>query len=64
MRRRKQGGTARIRVLRQVRERALSRKASEPAMGRRRRFGRRAERARPWLQFLADMAALLARVVS
>lgn len=31
--------------------------------GWRRRFGRRAEQARPWLQFLADLATLLARLV-
>ncbi|MFI7008999.1 hypothetical protein [Streptomyces sp. NPDC050145] len=63
MRRRRQSGSARVRVLRQVRERAAARR-QQPVERRRKRFGRRAERVRPWLQFLADLAALLARVVS
>lgn len=46
-----------------MRDRTIQRRADVRAGGWRRRFGRRAEQARPWLQFLADLATLLARVV-
>jgi hypothetical protein len=49
-------------VLRQVRERALVRRA--PAEPRRRRFGRRAELVRGWVQIVADLAAVVVRLVS
>lgn len=49
--------------LRRVRDRTIQRRDDVRPGGWRRRFGRRAEQARPWLQFLADLATLLARVV-
>ncbi|MEV0172878.1 hypothetical protein AB0I00_17385 [Streptomyces sp. NPDC050803] len=65
MTRRKRIGTRRIAALQRVHDRALRRrKAVARPTGWRRRFGRRAERTRPWLQFLADLAAIFARVVS
>ncbi|WP_143663685.1 hypothetical protein [Streptomyces sp. NRRL B-24085] len=63
MRRRKRIGTSRATSLRRVRDRMIQRRDGVRAGGWRRRFGRRAEQARPWLQFLADLATLLARVV-
>ncbi|NEB00682.1 hypothetical protein [Streptomyces sp. SID13726] len=63
MRRRKRIGTSRSRSLQRVRDRAVQRREDVRTGGWRRRFGRRAEQARPWLQFLADLATLLARVV-
>ncbi|MGI5197284.1 hypothetical protein ACQEVY_27260 [Streptomyces sp. CA-288835] len=61
--RRKRFGTRRIKALQRVRDRALQRREERRAGGRVRRLGRRAERARPWLQLVADVAALLARLV-
>jgi hypothetical protein len=49
--------------LRRVRDRTIQRRGDLRPGGWRIRFGRRAEQARPWLQFLADLATLLARVV-
>ncbi|CAM5493396.1 hypothetical protein SCANM124S_04593 [Streptomyces canus] len=49
--------------LRRVRDRSIQRREEVRSGGWRRRFGRRAEQARPWLQFFADLATLLARVV-
>ncbi|MFJ4937041.1 MULTISPECIES: hypothetical protein [Streptomyces] len=46
-----------------MRDRTIQRRDDVRSGGWRRRFGRRAEQARPWLQFLADLATLLARVV-
>ncbi|MDH6441064.1 hypothetical protein M2158_009605 [Streptomyces sp. SAI-144] len=63
MRRRKRIGTSRAVSLRRVRDRSIQRREGCRPGGWRRRFGRRAEQARPWLQFLADLATLLARVV-
>ncbi|MET8082360.1 hypothetical protein [Streptomyces sp. NPDC005303] len=63
MRRRKRIGTSRAVSLRRVRDRTIQRRDDVRRGGWRRRFGRRAEQARPWLQFLADLATLLARVV-
>ncbi|MFF0086041.1 hypothetical protein ACFYR1_41070 [Streptomyces canus] len=63
MRRRKRIGTSRAVSLRRVRDRSIQRREEVRSGGWRRRFGRRAERARPWLQFFADLATLLARVV-
>ncbi|MBW8818035.1 MAG: hypothetical protein ACJ736_43815 [Streptomyces sp.] len=63
MRRRKRIGTSRAVSLRRVRDRSIQRREDVRSGGWRRRFGRRAEQARPWLQFLADLATLLARVV-
>ncbi|MEU0946469.1 hypothetical protein ABZ379_27480 [Streptomyces canus] len=63
MRRRKRIGTSRAMSLRRVRDRTIQRRDDIRPDGWRRRFGRRAEQARPWLQFLADLATLLARVV-
>ncbi|MFF7072874.1 hypothetical protein [Streptomyces pseudovenezuelae] len=63
MRRRKRIGTSRATSLRRVRDRTIQRRDDVRSGGWRRRFGRRAEQARPWLQFLADLATLLARVV-
>ncbi|MFJ6389586.1 hypothetical protein ACIQJT_18485 [Streptomyces sp. NPDC091972] len=63
MRRRKRIGTSRATSLRRVRDRTIQRLDGVRAGGRRRRLGRRVEQARPWLQFLADLATLLARVV-
>ncbi|MFI6441467.1 hypothetical protein [Streptomyces sp. NPDC050759] len=63
MRRRKRIGTSRAVSLRRVRDRTIQRREDRRSGGWRRRFGRRAEQARPWLQFLADLATLLARVV-
>ncbi|MFG2464807.1 hypothetical protein ACGFXB_04930 [Streptomyces canus] len=63
MRRRKRIGTSRAVSLRRVRDRSVQRREEVRSGGWRRRFGRRAEQARPWLQFFADLATLLARVV-
>ncbi|WP_406168964.1 hypothetical protein OIE52_28730 [Streptomyces canus] len=63
MRRRKRIGTSRAVSLRRVRDRSIQRREDVRPGGWRRRFGRRAEQARPWLQFFADLATLLARVV-
>ncbi|KAB2974000.1 MULTISPECIES: hypothetical protein [unclassified Streptomyces] len=63
MRRRTRIGARRVRDLQRVRDKVLSRRESRRPVGWGRRLGRRAERARPWLQFLADLAALLAKVV-
>ncbi|MGX1476456.1 UNVERIFIED_CONTAM: hypothetical protein RKD50_005264 [Streptomyces canus] len=63
MRRRNRIGTSRAVSLRRVRDRSIQRREDRRPGGWRRRFGRRAEQARPWLQFLADLATLLARVV-
>ncbi|MGQ4389190.1 hypothetical protein [Streptomyces sp. SAS_270] len=63
MTRRKRIGTRRIKGLQRVRDRALRRREDGLSVGWGRRLGRRAERARPWLQFLTDLTALLARVV-
>ncbi|WP_406218622.1 hypothetical protein [Streptomyces canus] len=63
MRRRKRIGTSRAVSLRRVRDRSIQRREGVRPGGWRRRFGRRAEEARPWLQFFADLATLLARVV-
>ncbi|MEU1476228.1 hypothetical protein ACFYZ8_20105 [Streptomyces sp. NPDC001668] len=64
MRRRRRIGTNnRAMSLRRVRDRAIQRRDDVRPGGWRRRFGRGAEQARPWLQFLADLATLLARVV-
>ncbi|MFF1452909.1 hypothetical protein ACFVYF_32955 [Streptomyces sp. NPDC058274] len=62
MRRRQHIGVQRIRSLQRVRDKALQRRESRRS-GLGRRLGRRAERARPWLQFVADLATLLARLV-
>ncbi|NGO12420.1 hypothetical protein G5C60_33645 [Streptomyces sp. HC44] len=63
MTRRKRIGTRRIEALQRVRERAERRREARRSASRIRRLGRRAERARPWLQFVADLATLLARLV-
>ncbi|MFJ9153775.1 hypothetical protein ACIRP7_38375 [Streptomyces sp. NPDC102270] len=63
MRRRRRIRTSRTMSLRRVRDRTIQRRDDVRSGGWRRRFGRRAEQARPWLQFLADLATLLARVV-
>ncbi|MCF2539091.1 hypothetical protein K6168_25990 [Streptomyces sp. FB2] len=63
MRRQTRVGARRIRDLQRVRDKVLSRRESRRSGGWGRRLGRRAERARPWLQFLADVASLLAKVV-
>ncbi|MFD5405615.1 hypothetical protein [Streptomyces griseorubiginosus] len=63
MRRRKRIGTSRGTSLRRVRDRAIQRREKVRAGAWRRRFGRRAEQARPWLQFMADVVTLLARLV-
>ncbi|MEU6544510.1 hypothetical protein [Streptomyces sp. NPDC046859] len=63
MTRRRRIGARRIKGLQRVRDRALSRRESRRSGGWGGRLGRRAERARPWLQFLADVASLLAKVV-
>ncbi|MFI8069825.1 hypothetical protein ACIF85_13705 [Streptomyces sp. NPDC086033] len=63
MRRRKRIGTSRAVSLRRVRDRSIQRREDVRSGGWSRRFGRRAEQARPWLQFFADLATLLARVV-
>jgi hypothetical protein len=63
MRRRKRIGTSGAMSLRRVRDRTIQRRGDLRPGGWRRRFGRRAEQARPWVQFLADLATLLARVV-
>jgi hypothetical protein len=49
-------------ALQRVRDKVLRQRESRRA-GLVRRVGRRAERARPWLQFIADLTALLARLV-
>ncbi|MFD5080349.1 hypothetical protein [Streptomyces sp. NPDC058371] len=46
-----------------MRDKALQRRESRRSGSLGRRLGRRAERARPWLQFMADLATLLARLV-
>ncbi|MET8469749.1 hypothetical protein ABZY90_08595 [Streptomyces sp. NPDC006422] len=63
MRPRKRHGTTRIHSLRRMHERAERRREQRRARGLARRVGRRAERLRPWLQILADVAALLTRLV-
>ncbi|MFF3490837.1 hypothetical protein ACFYWS_05765 [Streptomyces sp. NPDC002795] len=63
MRRRKRNGTTGITSLQRVRDRAQRRRGARRARSLSRRIGRRAERVRPWLQILADVAALLARAV-
>ncbi|MFI5657161.1 hypothetical protein [Streptomyces sp. NPDC051684] len=63
MRRRKRIGATRIRSLQRVRDRAQQRREARLTRSWGRRVGRRAERARPWLQFLADVATLLVRLV-
>ncbi|MGV9568091.1 hypothetical protein ACWDRX_00050 [Streptomyces nigra] len=63
MRRHTRVGARRIRDLQRLRDKVLSRRESRLSGGWGRRLGRRAERARPWLQFLADVASLLAKVV-
>jgi hypothetical protein len=63
MMRRKRFGTRRIKALQRVRDRALQRQEDRRSGGRVRRLGRRAERARPWLQFVVDLTTLLARLV-
>ncbi|WP_461065893.1 hypothetical protein [Streptomyces pseudoechinosporeus] len=61
--RRKRTGTGRIRALQQARERALRRREGRLSGGWLRRLGGRAERVRPWLQIVTDLATLLARLV-
>ncbi|WP_425830116.1 hypothetical protein [Streptomyces fractus] len=61
MRRRKRMGTTRIRSLQRVRDRGEQRRERR-GRGWGRRVGRRAERVRPWLQFLADVATLLVKL--
>ncbi|WP_369230426.1 hypothetical protein AB5J56_04955 [Streptomyces sp. R21] len=63
MTRRRRIGTRRIRALQQVRDRAVRRREERRSRGWGRQLGRRAERVRPWLQFLADLATLLAKTV-
>ncbi|WP_369259277.1 hypothetical protein [Streptomyces sp. R35] len=62
MTRGKRRGARRIRALQRVRDKALRQRENRRA-GLARRLGRRAERARPWLQFIADLTALLAKLV-
>ncbi|MFC7266530.1 hypothetical protein [Streptomyces lutosisoli] len=62
MTRGKRVGARRIRALQRVRDKALRQRENRRARLAR-RFGRRAERARPWLQFIADLTALLAKLV-
>ncbi|MEV3856496.1 hypothetical protein AB0J38_19485 [Streptomyces sp. NPDC050095] len=62
-RHRRSTGTGRLGALRRARERTLRRHADPRPPRWHRRLGNRAERARPWLQLLTDLATLLARVV-
>ncbi|WP_327428725.1 MULTISPECIES: hypothetical protein [unclassified Streptomyces] len=62
MRRRRRTGPRRIKALQRVRDKVLRQRENRRA-GLARRIGRRAERARPWLQFVADLTTLLARLV-
>ncbi|MEU6348256.1 hypothetical protein ABZ896_02895 [Streptomyces sp. NPDC047072] len=63
MRRHKRIGTSRARALHRVRDRTVRRREDIRPGTWRRRFGRRAEQVRPWLQVLVDLVTLVARLV-